>query len=153
MDGRIEELQVWRRPTNQQGVEMSSTFPGRTPLTFVRSVSPTRKKEEEASAQEEATKRKKLDDTTTAENAEKDVPMEMSPANLSTDVLSHREGKAKTINDARAEWMEIDEEVDLEISPTEEMRVMGDDEQLHFWRQVWSQRKIPIEYDVHRPGT
>eukprot|EP00971_Amphidinium_carterae_P347021 6488820-Amphidinium_carterae.1 len=35
MDRRMEELQVWRRPTNPQGVEMSSTFPGRTPLTFV----------------------------------------------------------------------------------------------------------------------
>eukprot|EP00971_Amphidinium_carterae_P302454 6010049-Amphidinium_carterae.2 len=49
--------------------------------------------------------------------------------------------------------MEIDEEVDFEISPTEEMRVMGDEEQLHFWRQIWSQRMIPIEYDVRRPGT
>eukprot|EP00971_Amphidinium_carterae_P178977 3549808-Amphidinium_carterae.1 len=84
----LHELQVWRRPTNPQGVEMSSTFPGRNPLTFVRSVSPTRKKEEEeeeASAQEEATKRRKLDDTNTADNAEKDEPMEMSSANLSTD--------------------------------------------------------------------
>eukprot|EP00971_Amphidinium_carterae_P074777 1477703-Amphidinium_carterae.1 len=132
---------------------MSSTFPGRTPLTFVRSVSPTRKKEEEGSMQEEATKRRKLDDTTTAETTDKDVPMEMSLASPSTDVLSHRGGNAKTFNDARADWMEIDEEVDLEISPTEEMRVMGDDEQVHFWRQVWSQGKIPMEYDVHRSGT
>eukprot|EP00971_Amphidinium_carterae_P046274 910852-Amphidinium_carterae.1 len=64
MDRRIAELHVWRRPINQHGVEMSSTFPGRTPLTFVRSVSPTRKKEEDASTQKEATKRRKLDDTT-----------------------------------------------------------------------------------------
>eukprot|EP00971_Amphidinium_carterae_P263649 5230788-Amphidinium_carterae.1 len=46
-DRSMEVLQVWRRPTNQKGVEMSSTFLGRTPLTFVRSASPTRKKEEE----------------------------------------------------------------------------------------------------------
>eukprot|EP00971_Amphidinium_carterae_P066709 1321087-Amphidinium_carterae.1 len=81
----MEELQVWRRPINQQDVEMSSTFPGRTPLTFVRSVSPTRKKEEEASQQEEAAKRRKLDETTTAVSAGKDTPMDVSTAKLSTD--------------------------------------------------------------------
>eukprot|EP00971_Amphidinium_carterae_P241072 4786051-Amphidinium_carterae.1 len=128
MDRSMEELQVWRRPTNQQGVEMSSTFLGRTPLTFVRSVSPTRKKEEEASQQEEAAKRRKLDDKATAVTAERNMPMDVSTPKLSTDVLSHREDKVKTIQDERAEWMDIDEEVDIEISPTEEMRVMGDDE-------------------------
>eukprot|EP00971_Amphidinium_carterae_P167120 3311573-Amphidinium_carterae.1 len=96
MDRSMEELQVWRRPTNQQGVDMTSTFLGRTPLTFVRSASPTRKKEEEASQQEEATKRRKLDDKATVVAAETDVPMDMSTTKLSTDVLSHREDKVRT---------------------------------------------------------
>eukprot|EP00971_Amphidinium_carterae_P050584 996171-Amphidinium_carterae.1 len=79
--------------------------------------------------------------------------MDVSTAKLSTDVLSRREDKAKTIQDERADWMEVDEEIDIEIPPTEEMRVMGDDEQVHFWRQIWSQRTIPMEYDVQRAGT
>eukprot|EP00971_Amphidinium_carterae_P315399 6269041-Amphidinium_carterae.2 len=33
------------------------------------------------------------------------------------------------------------------------MKVMGDDEELHFWRQIWSERKVPMEYDIHRLGT
>eukprot|EP00971_Amphidinium_carterae_P315398 6269041-Amphidinium_carterae.1 len=116
IDRRIAELHVWRRPINQHGVEMSSTFPGRTPLTLVRSITPTRKKVEDTSMQEEATKRRKLDDTTSVGDGTKDVPMETSVANLSTDVLSRREGTAKTVEDARAEWMEIDHEVDVELS-------------------------------------
>eukprot|EP00971_Amphidinium_carterae_P186623 3704449-Amphidinium_carterae.1 len=33
------------------------------------------------------------------------------------------------------------------------MRVMGDDEQLQFWRQIWNQRTLPMEYDVEQAGT
>eukprot|EP00971_Amphidinium_carterae_P261721 5192039-Amphidinium_carterae.1 len=79
--------------------------------------------------------------------------MDLSTTNLSTDVLSRREGEGKTVHDERAEWMDIDDDIDIEISPTEEMRVMGDDEQLQFWRQIWSQRTEPMEYDVKQSGT
>eukprot|EP00971_Amphidinium_carterae_P266207 5280440-Amphidinium_carterae.1 len=46
-EGKICDLNVWRRPTKTDGVEMFLTCPGRTPLAFVRSTTPTRKKVEE----------------------------------------------------------------------------------------------------------
>eukprot|EP00971_Amphidinium_carterae_P250033 4963563-Amphidinium_carterae.1 len=91
MEASIERLEIWNRPRKTDNIEMSSTYVGRTPFTFVRPASPTRKNEELSNSQESETKRRRVDDILSlldpVPNKDLlDVPMETS----SGEVLASR---------------------------------------------------------------
>eukprot|EP00971_Amphidinium_carterae_P205505 4078641-Amphidinium_carterae.2 len=50
------------------------------------------------------------------------------------------------------EVLDLGEETDITLSPTEELRVMGDEEELQFWRQTWSQMTYGLDFSTE-PGT
>eukprot|EP00971_Amphidinium_carterae_P100641 1990957-Amphidinium_carterae.1 len=79
----IYDLDVWLRPTKRGNVEMNSTYPGRTPLTFVRSTTPTRKKVDVSDSPETETKRRRVEDDSAQSQDQADVQMGSS----SSDVL------------------------------------------------------------------
>eukprot|EP00971_Amphidinium_carterae_P168076 3330303-Amphidinium_carterae.1 len=62
MEASIERLTIWNRPRKNNNIEMASTYVGRTPFTFIKSASPTRKNDVLTNSQESDTKRKKVED-------------------------------------------------------------------------------------------
>eukprot|EP00971_Amphidinium_carterae_P211882 4204685-Amphidinium_carterae.1 len=68
MEFNIERFNIWNRPrkTNDNYqpnvIEMASTYVGRTPFTFVKPASPTRKNDELSNSQDSGAKRRKVED-------------------------------------------------------------------------------------------
>eukprot|EP00971_Amphidinium_carterae_P124062 2457514-Amphidinium_carterae.1 len=75
-------------------------------------------------------------------------------ASLSSDVLCLREGAPMPTDEIPTDMLGPEGDSDIELSPTEELRVMEDEEELQFWRQIWSLREEPMEFNLEtgRPG-
>eukprot|EP00971_Amphidinium_carterae_P310220 6164690-Amphidinium_carterae.1 len=90
----IERLDIWNRPRKTGDIEMVSTYVARTPFTFVKSVSTTRKNDELSDSQDSESKRRKVEEIvslldTTPGSGQNDVTM----GTFSGKVLSLRGGE------------------------------------------------------------
>eukprot|EP00971_Amphidinium_carterae_P301091 5982367-Amphidinium_carterae.2 len=165
MEASIERLNIWNRPRKTNDIEMASTYVGRTPFTFIKSAlvaSPTRKNDELSNSQESDTKRRKVEDIVSLLDSAPSTGLgDVTTGTSSGEVLASRGGNSGELlmlntNDVldlqrdlldRNEPSPVDvldqgEDEDLVLSTTKELKVMKEEDEIKFWKQMWKECEL-----------
>eukprot|EP00971_Amphidinium_carterae_P214329 4253611-Amphidinium_carterae.5 len=171
MEASMERLEIWNRPRKTDDIEMSSTNVGRTPFTFVRPASPTRKNEELSDSQESETNARKWKTyfrywirrqaqvrlmfrrTSSGEVlASRGGRSEGQATPLPSDVLDLQEEMLDKNEASPVDVLDQGEDEELVLSPTKELKVMREEDEIRFWRQMWRECDLGLLLNIE-PST
>eukprot|EP00971_Amphidinium_carterae_P278741 5533537-Amphidinium_carterae.1 len=148
VEDSIERLPVWDRPSKTNDIEMASSYVGRTPLTFVKTGASTRKTEELSNSQESETKRRRVENIVALLDHEQntgsgDVTMSASsgePLTINTnDVLELQRDPMDRTETSPVDVLDQGEDEELVLSTTKELKVMKEEDEIKYWKQMWKE--------------
>eukprot|EP00971_Amphidinium_carterae_P168254 3333696-Amphidinium_carterae.1 len=138
---------------------MVSSYVARTPFSFVKSASTTRKNDELTDSQESESKRRKVEELvslldTAPDSGQKDVTMGTSSGEVlylrggkdgeqraphPSEVLALQEETLDRTGSSPVDVLDQGEEDELVLSTTKELKVMKEEDEIQFWKQMWKE--------------